>query len=68
MPGARNGRLYGLGAADCKGGLAAQIFAGALLERSMLPLRGNLVVLGWLVATGRFTRMIAPLVRFTPNL
>jgi cytochrome c-type biogenesis protein len=29
---------------------------------------GVLVVLGWLVATGRFTRMIAPLVRFTPNL
>lgn len=27
-----------------------------------------LVALGWLVATGRFTRLIAPLVRFTPNL
>jgi acetylornithine deacetylase/succinyl-diaminopimelate desuccinylase-like protein len=40
----KNGRLYGLGAADCKGGLAAQVFAGALLERSMLPLRGNLIV------------------------
>jgi len=39
-----DGKLYGLGAADCKGGLAAQVFAGALLKRSLLPLRGNLVV------------------------
>ncbi len=36
-------RLYGLGAADCKGGLAAQVYAGLLLKRAMLPLRGNLV-------------------------
>lgn len=39
-----NGLLYGTGAADCKGGLAAQVFTGALLRRSLLPLRGNLVV------------------------
>ena len=39
-----DGKLHGLGAADCKGGLAAQVFAGALLKRSLLPLRGNLVV------------------------
>ena len=39
-----NGRLYGLGAADCKGGLAAQVFAGALLKRSLLPLKGNMIV------------------------
>ncbi len=38
------GKLYGRGAADCKGGLAAQVFTGALLRRSLLPLRGNLVV------------------------
>lgn len=38
------GRLFGTGAADCKGGLAAQVFAGALLRRSLLPLQGNLVV------------------------
>lgn len=38
------GRLYGAGAADCKGGLAAQVFAGALLKRSLLPLKGNLVI------------------------
>lgn len=39
----REGRLYGLGASDCKGGLAAQAYAGALLSRSLLPLRGNLI-------------------------
>ncbi len=36
--------LYGAGASDCKAGLAAQVYAGALLKRSLLPLRGNLVV------------------------
>ncbi|MCK5850738.1 MAG: M20/M25/M40 family metallo-hydrolase [Kiritimatiellae bacterium] len=40
----KDGKLYGCGASDCKGGLAAQIFAGALLKRSLLPLRGNLIV------------------------
>jgi len=40
----RDGKLIGLGAADCKGGLAAQVAAGAILHRSLLPLRGNLVV------------------------
>ena len=39
-----DGRLYGVGASDCKGGLAAQVFCGLLLKRSLLPLRGNLVV------------------------
>jgi len=39
-----NRRIHGRGAADCKGGIAAQVFAGALLKRSLLPLRGNLVV------------------------
>ncbi|MCX6902528.1 MAG: M20/M25/M40 family metallo-hydrolase [Verrucomicrobia bacterium] len=39
-----DGKLFGTGTADCKGGLAAHVFAGALLRRSLLPLRGNLVV------------------------
>jgi acetylornithine deacetylase/succinyl-diaminopimelate desuccinylase-like protein len=38
-----NGRLFGLGASDCKGGLAAQLYAGHILGTSILPLRGNLV-------------------------
>lgn len=36
--------LHGVGAADCKGGLAAQVYTGAMLKESLLPLRGNLVV------------------------
>jgi acetylornithine deacetylase/succinyl-diaminopimelate desuccinylase-like protein len=36
--------IFGLGASDCKSGLAAQLYAGALLKASLLPLRGNLVV------------------------
>ena len=39
-----DGKLFGTGTADCKGGLAAHVFTGALLRRSLLPLRGNLVV------------------------
>jgi putative selenium metabolism hydrolase len=40
----KDGQLCGLGAADCKSGIAAQVYAGLLLKRTMLPLRGNLVV------------------------
>ncbi|MEW6535297.1 MAG: M20/M25/M40 family metallo-hydrolase [Candidatus Auribacterota bacterium] len=40
----KDGILYGCGAADCKSGIAAQIYAGALLKRSLLPLEGTLVV------------------------
>ncbi|MBN1341453.1 MAG: M20/M25/M40 family metallo-hydrolase [Phycisphaerae bacterium] len=39
-----DGKLYGLGAGDCKGGLAGLLYTAALLKRSLLPLRGNLVV------------------------
>ena len=37
-------RIYGAGAADCKGGLTAQVYAGELLKRCLLPFRGNLVL------------------------
>lgn len=40
----RDGRIVGLGAADCKGGVATQVMAGAILKNALLPLRGNLVV------------------------
>lgn len=40
----QDGKLYGCGSSDCKGGLAAQIFAGVLLKRSLLPLNGTLIV------------------------
>jgi acetylornithine deacetylase/succinyl-diaminopimelate desuccinylase-like protein len=39
-----DGAVHGVGAADCKGGIAAQVYAGALLKRSLLPLKGDLVV------------------------
>jgi acetylornithine deacetylase/succinyl-diaminopimelate desuccinylase-like protein len=40
----QDGKLYGCGSGDCKAGLAAQIYVGALLKRSLLPLQGNLIV------------------------
>jgi acetylornithine deacetylase/succinyl-diaminopimelate desuccinylase-like protein len=40
----RDGMIFGRGASDCKGGLAAQVYAGALLKRSLLPLQGTLIV------------------------
>jgi len=39
-----DGRITGVGASDCKGGIASQVFAGHVLARSQLPLRGNIVV------------------------
>lgn len=40
----KDGKLLGLGATDCKGGLVAQMYAGAILKHSLLPLEGDLVV------------------------
>jgi acetylornithine deacetylase/succinyl-diaminopimelate desuccinylase-like protein len=39
-----DGKIYGLGASDCKSGLAAQVYAGAILKNGLLPLKGALVV------------------------
>ncbi|HEY9765380.1 MAG TPA: YgeY family selenium metabolism-linked hydrolase [Chroococcales cyanobacterium] len=41
-----DGFLHGRGASDVKGAIAAQIYAGALLKKLGIPLRGNLVVTG----------------------
>ncbi len=41
--GMEDGRLYGVGASDCKGGLAAQMFAGRLLKECF-PMYGNLIL------------------------
>ena len=39
-----NGVLYGLGACDMKGTLAAMVYAGKLLIESRAPLRGDVVI------------------------
>jgi acetylornithine deacetylase/succinyl-diaminopimelate desuccinylase-like protein len=41
-----HGKLQGMGASDCKGGLAAQAFAAYALIQSGLPLHGYVVVSG----------------------
>jgi acetylornithine deacetylase/succinyl-diaminopimelate desuccinylase-like protein len=37
-------RIIGVGASDCKSGIATQIYGAYALARSVLPLRGNIVV------------------------
>lgn len=41
----KDGKIYGVGSADCKGGLAMQIYAAHMLvHRAFIPLRGNIIV------------------------
>jgi len=40
------GYIHGRAASDVKGGLAAQIYAGALLRQAGIPLRGDYIVTG----------------------
>jgi acetylornithine deacetylase/succinyl-diaminopimelate desuccinylase-like protein len=64
-----DGELHGPGASDCKGGLAAQVYAAALLRQSLLPLRGNLVVAATVAeANGRSVGMRALLEKTLPSL
>lgn len=70
VTGASNGsdRIYGVGAADCKGGVAAQVYAGALLKRCLLPLRGTLVVAATVAEeNGRSVGMRALLTQTLPE-
>jgi acetylornithine deacetylase/succinyl-diaminopimelate desuccinylase-like protein len=60
-----DGKLYGLGAADCKGGLAAQVFAAGLLKRSLLPLRGNLIVAATVAEENGISFGMRGLIEFT---
>ena len=60
-----NGKLHGLGAADCKGGLAAQVFAAGLLKRSLLPLRGNLIVAATVAEENGISVGMRGLIEFT---
>jgi acetylornithine deacetylase/succinyl-diaminopimelate desuccinylase-like protein len=60
-----DGKLHGLGAADCKGGLAAQVFAGGLLKRSLLPLRGNLIVAATVAEENGISLGMRGLIEFT---
>ncbi len=39
-----SGRITGYGAAGCKSGLAAQVYAGHVLDTSLVPLYGTIVV------------------------
>ena len=39
-----DGKVHGLGAVDCKGGVVTQLFAGALLKRALLPFDGTIVI------------------------
>ena len=41
-----DGYIHGRAASDVKGGLAAQIYAGALLRQAGIPLRGDYIVTG----------------------
>jgi acetylornithine deacetylase/succinyl-diaminopimelate desuccinylase-like protein len=68
-----DGKLYGCGASDCKGGLASQVFAGRLLKESF-PMYGNLIVLasvaeqnGCSIGVRHFLKETLPSLGLTPS-
>ena len=67
--GIENGYLYGVGASDCKGGLAAQIFAGGALKKGFLPFKGNLIVAATVAGADNESNGVRHLMRETlPSL
>ncbi len=68
-------RLYGLGAAECKGAIASQVFAGHLLARRLVQPRVNLVVVaavagesGCSVGSRHLVRKTLPRIGLEPML
>ncbi len=69
-----HGRIEGVGAADCKGGLAAQIYAGHVLLASRLAPASNIVVAatvaeenGWSVGVRHLLKTTLPELGMSPR-
>lgn len=62
------GRIWGAGAADCKGGLASQIFAGYILDKTLPPLHGTLVVAATVAQEGNGAGLRRLIERTLPKL
>lgn len=64
-PELKDRQLFGTGVADCKAGLAAQVYAAALLKRSRVSLYGNLIVAATVADEGGLCLGIQNLMRDT---